>query len=176
MIKPFVVLTPETKATEVVERLRAVPGVVGAAAPSCWRKGGYALVEAIPAADGSSKAVRGTISRVKDALPAGATLGGVAPEDRDFVHALFEVAADVLKRARDGKPNSIIDAVKSTNLNTIVGHISWKGGPVPNVAKTKLAGAQWRKSKRFKYELVVVSSKRVPGLERQGKLVPIPYT
>jgi RND superfamily putative drug exporter len=39
--------------------------------------------------DGSSKAVRGTISRVKDVLPAGASLGGVAPEDRDFVHAVY---------------------------------------------------------------------------------------
>jgi hypothetical protein len=31
----------------------------------------------------------GTISQVKDALPAGASLGGVAPEDRDFVHAVY---------------------------------------------------------------------------------------
>jgi RND superfamily putative drug exporter len=68
-----------------------VPGVVGAAAPSGagWTKDGLSLVEAIPADDGSSKAVRGTITRVKDALPAGASLGGVAPEDRDFVHAVY---------------------------------------------------------------------------------------
>jgi putative drug exporter of the RND superfamily len=89
VIKPFVVLTPETQAAEVTERLRNVEGVVGAAAPQDWRKDGLALVEAIPAQDGSSKSVRGTISRVKDALPAGASLGGVAPEDRDFVHAVY---------------------------------------------------------------------------------------
>jgi putative drug exporter of the RND superfamily len=89
VIKPFVVLTPEAQAADVAGRLRSVEGVAGAAAPQDWRKDGVALVEAIPAQDGSSKAVRGTISRVKDALPAGASLGGVAPEDRDFVHAVY---------------------------------------------------------------------------------------
>jgi putative drug exporter of the RND superfamily len=89
VIKPFVVLTPASNANQVAERLRSVEGVVGASAPQSWRKDGLALVEAIPSVDGSSKAVRPTISRVKDALPAGASLGGVAPEDRDFVHAVY---------------------------------------------------------------------------------------
>ncbi|MGZ8706114.1 MAG: MMPL family transporter [Gaiellaceae bacterium] len=89
VIKPFVVLTPASEASQVAERLRGVEGVVGATAPESWRKDGLALVEVFPAVDGSSKAVRGTISRVKDALPANASLGGVAPEDRDFVHAVY---------------------------------------------------------------------------------------
>ena len=33
--------------------------------------------------------MRSTISRVKQALPQNATLGGVAAEDRDFVHAVY---------------------------------------------------------------------------------------
>jgi RND superfamily putative drug exporter len=89
VIKPFVILTPTNEAGEVVSRVDHVAGVVGAAAPASWRHDGLALVEAIPSADGSSKAVRGTISRVKDVLPPGASLGGVAPEDRDFVHAVY---------------------------------------------------------------------------------------
>ena len=93
-----------------------------------------------------------------------------------FAHGLFEVAADVLRRAKNiDDKQSIVDAIKATNLNTVVGHISWKGGPVPNVAKTKLAGAQWRKGKKYKYELQVVSNKRVPGLKKTAKLIPIPY-
>jgi putative drug exporter of the RND superfamily len=88
-IKPFVVLTSAGETGEVVDSLRRVEGVAGATAPESWRKDGLALVEAIPSADGSSKAVRGTISRVKDALPSGARLGGAAPEDRDFVHAVY---------------------------------------------------------------------------------------
>ena len=88
-IKPFVVLTPEADASEVVSRVQDVDGVEGAAAPPEWKRDGRALVEVIPSHDGSSKAIRGTITRVKDALPAGASLGGVAPEDRDFVHAVY---------------------------------------------------------------------------------------
>jgi RND superfamily putative drug exporter len=88
-IKPFVILTPTSEVGEVVSRVDKVDGVVGAAAPAAWRHDGLALVEAIPSDDGSSKAVRGTINRVKDALPPGASLGGVAPEDRDFVHAVY---------------------------------------------------------------------------------------
>ncbi len=55
-----------------------------------------------------------------------------------FAHGLFEVAADVLRRTKniDDKA-SIVDAIKATNLDTVVGHISWKNGPVPNVAKTQ---------------------------------------
>jgi branched-chain amino acid transport system substrate-binding protein len=93
-----------------------------------------------------------------------------------FGHGLFEVAADVLRRTKNiDDKSSIVAAIKATDLNTIVGRVSWKNGPVPNVAKTKLAGAQWRKGKKYKYELVVVSNKRVPGLKRNGKLIPIPY-
>jgi RND superfamily putative drug exporter len=88
-IKPFVVLTPSNDARSVAERLRTVEGIDGAVAPRDWRTDGYALVEAIPSDDGASKAARGTIDRVKDALPPGSSLGGVAPEERDFIHAVY---------------------------------------------------------------------------------------
>ncbi len=89
VIKPFVILTSDGSQGAVVERVSRVEGVEGAAAPPSWRKDGYALVEAFASHDGSSKEIRGTINRVKDALPPGASLGGVAPEDRDFVHAVY---------------------------------------------------------------------------------------
>jgi RND superfamily putative drug exporter len=89
VMKPFIVLTPADQVGQVTQRVRGVEGIAGVTAPESWRKDGLALVEAIPSVDGSSKAVRGTISRVKDVLPAGASLGGVAPEDRDFVHAVY---------------------------------------------------------------------------------------
>jgi branched-chain amino acid transport system substrate-binding protein len=91
-----------------------------------------------------------------------------------FVHALFEVAADVLKRSADVTPTAIIDAVKSTNLKTIVGPIQWTGQPFPNVAKTKLVGGQWKKSSQFPFELVVVSNKALPEVPVAGQLEPIP--
>jgi putative drug exporter of the RND superfamily len=88
-LKPFVVLTRPDEAQSVAARVRSVEGVAGAAAPPSWRTDGYALVEAIPSTDAATKAARKTIDRVRDALPAGSTLGGVAPEDRDFVKAVY---------------------------------------------------------------------------------------
>jgi RND superfamily putative drug exporter len=88
-LKPFVVLTTPDQAQTVAERVRGVEGIAGAAAPPGWRADGSALVEAIPSTDAATKFARGTIDRVKDDLPAGSTLGGVAAEDRDFVHAVY---------------------------------------------------------------------------------------
>jgi RND superfamily putative drug exporter len=89
VLKPFVVLTRAADADAVATRLRTVEGVAGASAPPAWRRGGQALVEAFPSTDGASSGIQSTIDRVKTALPAGASLGGVAPEDRDFVHAVY---------------------------------------------------------------------------------------
>jgi branched-chain amino acid transport system substrate-binding protein len=93
-----------------------------------------------------------------------------------YDHALFEVAADVLRRTKNiDDKESIVAAIKSTNLNTMVGHIGWAGKPVPNVCKTKLAGGQWRKGRKYPYEMVIISNKLVPGLRKEGKLQPITH-
>jgi RND superfamily putative drug exporter len=103
VVKPFVVLVehnPGPKALNtVVSRLESTPGIAGASAPTAWRRDGSALVEAIPSQDGSARPVRHTISSLQhQVLPAlqneigggvKLTLGGVAPEDRDFVHAVY---------------------------------------------------------------------------------------
>ena len=91
-----------------------------------------------------------------------------------FVHALFEVVADVLKRASAVNTDGIVNAIKSTNLNTIVGPIQWTGEPFPNVAKTKLVGGQWKKGTQFPYELVVVSNKALTDVPVAGQLESIP--
>jgi uncharacterized membrane protein YdfJ with MMPL/SSD domain len=89
VMKPFVVLVRGGDPEALAARLRSVEGVAGAVAPPAWRHGTYALVEAFPSSDGATESVRSTISRVKRALPPSASLGGVAPEDRDFVHAVY---------------------------------------------------------------------------------------
>src|SRR5436190_1727127 len=89
VIKPFVILVRSGDPEAVAASVRNVSGVDGAVAPKAWRRGDAALVEAFPSSDGASKAVRGTINRVKDVLPPTASLGGAAPEDRDFVHAVY---------------------------------------------------------------------------------------
>jgi len=77
-----------------LDALRRTPGIAAAVAPSQWRRDGDDLVEAFPSSDSASNASSDTISRIQhDVLPAlggvTATLGGVSPEDRDFVHAVY---------------------------------------------------------------------------------------
>jgi putative drug exporter of the RND superfamily len=91
VMKPFDVLVENgAPPAPVAARLRATPGVVGAAAPPAWRKGGSSIVEAFPAVDGASKKIQGIVTRVhRELRGTNATLGGVAAEDRDFVHAVY---------------------------------------------------------------------------------------
>jgi branched-chain amino acid transport system substrate-binding protein len=93
-----------------------------------------------------------------------------------FVHSLFEVAADVIKRSADATdPAANLDAVVKTNLQTIVGPIAWGKGPVKNVVKTPLVSGQWRSTAKgpFKYELLVVANGLAPQIPVDGKMEPL---
>ena len=90
-----------------------------------------------------------------------------------FQHALFEVAIDVLKRAKNlGDPKSILESVVATNYESIVGNIQWTGQPVKNVTKTALVAGQWQR-KNGKSELVIAENKTAPNIPVGGKLLPI---
>jgi len=87
---PFVVLVSHGNAHAVAAKLRTIPGVVGAAAPRDWQRGSTSIVEAFPSVDGATKAANRIMGRVKAELNgAGATLGGPAAENRDFVRAVY---------------------------------------------------------------------------------------
>jgi branched-chain amino acid transport system substrate-binding protein len=87
-----------------------------------------------------------------------------------FKHALFEVAVDVLKRARNlGDPKSILDAITATNYNSIVGPVRWAGGPVKNVSKTPLVSGQWQR-KGNTFDLVITQNETAKNIPVAGKL------
>ena len=87
-----------------------------------------------------------------------------------FKHALFEVAVDVLKRARNlGDPKSILDAITATNYNSIVGPVRWSGGPVKNVSKTPLVSGQWQR-KGNTFDLVITQNETAKNIPVGGKL------
>jgi branched-chain amino acid transport system substrate-binding protein len=96
-----------------------------------------------------------------------------------FVHALFEVATDVLKRAADvGKPDALVAAIAATNLDTIVGKVQWGGADLPpfakkNIAKTPLVGGQWRHKGGGKYDIVITDNRTAPAIPVGGKMEPI---
>jgi branched-chain amino acid transport system substrate-binding protein len=110
-----------------------------------------------------------------------AATGGQWTQPIGFVHALFEVAVDSLERATSVDDKAAIrDAIKATNLDTIVGHIAWDGTGLPpfaatNVAKTPLVGGQWVKGTGdFAYDLLIVSNKDHPDIPAAATMQPIP--
>jgi RND superfamily putative drug exporter len=142
VFEPFMVLVEGNSSAKalqtVVSEVGGTQGVIGSTAPNSpgWRKGQSALVEAFPNVDGESTEVRSVIDELKnDALPAAeakigggatASLGGVAPENRDFVHAvygnfpyvlLFVVVLTFLLLARAFR--SLLLALKAVILNLV---------------------------------------------------------
>jgi branched-chain amino acid transport system substrate-binding protein len=91
-----------------------------------------------------------------------------------FAYSLFEMAADIVKRSEGpGNKTATLNAITTTNLETVVGPISWKGkGPVKNVAKTPMVGGQWRDTHggRFKHEIIVVANTTAPQIPLAGKM------
>ncbi len=88
-----------------------------------------------------------------------------------FRHALFEVVADVVKRAADIEdPAAVIDAIAKTNIKTIVGSVDWSTGPVKNVSKTPLVAGQWHKTADA-LELVITTNVQHPDIPVGGDLV-----
>jgi branched-chain amino acid transport system substrate-binding protein len=88
-----------------------------------------------------------------------------------FAHALFEVAADTLKRAKSLKASDVRDAVAATNLSTVVGPVKWGGqGPFKNVSKTPLVLGQWVKGSARKYELVIVNNQAASQIPTGGTM------
>ncbi|WP_299406739.1 ABC transporter substrate-binding protein [uncultured Roseobacter sp.] len=87
-----------------------------------------------------------------------------------FKHALFEVVKDVVSRAADlDDPMAIVDAIKATNMSTIVGGVNFGAGPVPNVTKTPLVAGQWQKSGDA-MELVITNNAAAPNIPVGGEL------
>lgn len=87
-----------------------------------------------------------------------------------FKHALFEVAIDVLKRAKNLEdPKSIRDAIAATDYASIVGPVKWSGQPVKNVSKTPLVAGQWQGPSE-KLELVITTNTPAPMIPIGGQL------
>ncbi|MCY4444883.1 MAG: ABC transporter substrate-binding protein [Rhodobacteraceae bacterium] len=87
-----------------------------------------------------------------------------------FKHALFEVVRDVIARSADLEdPMAILDAIRTTDLSTIVGDVNWANGPIANVTKTPLVAGQWQKQDNG-FELVVTTNSQAPQISLGGEL------
>lgn len=88
-----------------------------------------------------------------------------------FVHALFELAGDIIKRTEALDDSAaVLAALKATNLKTIVGDINWGGeGPFKNVKRTPLVGGQWQ-MEGGKPKLVITNNKEYPDIPVGGAM------
>ena len=87
-----------------------------------------------------------------------------------FKPALFEVVADVVKRAEDLEDyEAIAAAVAGTKLDTIVGPVDWSNGPINNVTKTPLVSGQWQKEGDA-FDLKIVANAHAPEIPTTGEL------
>lgn len=97
-----------------------------------------------------------------------------------FVHALFEMAANVMGRVEDSRdPDEVTSAIAATELSSIVGRIAFDGAGLPpfatqNVAKTPLVGGQWRLKDGGGYDLVIVDNSDHPDIPTGGSMEEIP--
>ena len=90
-----------------------------------------------------------------------------------YQHALFEVAIDVMKRAKNpSDPKAVLEAIVATNYKSMVGPVHWSGQPVKNVSKTPLVAGQWQR-KNGKFDLVIAENKTAPDIPVGGKLKPL---
>jgi len=96
-----------------------------------------------------------------------------------FVHALFEMAANVMGRVEDSRdPDEVTSAIAATELASIVGRIAFDGAGLPpfaaqNVAKTPLVGGQWRLKDGGGYDLVIVENSDHPSIPTGGTMEEI---
>ena len=96
-----------------------------------------------------------------------------------YIHSLFEVAVDVLKRTPAlGDNKAMVKAIKETDLQTIVGPVKWNQENVPpfaraNVTRTPLVGGQWQIKDGDKYDIVITDNKTGPNIPVAGKMEAI---
>jgi len=100
-----------------------------------------------------------------------------------FRYALFEVATDTFKRTKNpDSPASIIEAVRATKYESVIGPVQWQGPPpnqwttipVKNVCTTPLVSGQWVPGKKWMYDIVVTDNRRYPVIPVQRKMDPLP--
>jgi branched-chain amino acid transport system substrate-binding protein len=94
-----------------------------------------------------------------------------------FVHALLEVCLDSVARAGSTDKQALVDAIAATNLDTIVGPVTFNREGLPrNVSPTPLVGGQWQQQESgapFPFELLVVNNALAPEIPVGGTMLPL---
>jgi hypothetical protein len=81
-----------------------------------------------------------------------------------------------LRSLSRGDHASIRDAVKSTDLVTLVGPINFTGQPHPNVCRTPVLGGQMGQGREWPFDLKIVDNTASKIIQPEAKLKPIAWT
>lgn len=91
-----------------------------------------------------------------------------------YKHALMEAALDILGRcAEPGDPAAMMEAIRGTDMKTLVGPVSWKNGPVPNACSTPVVGGQWVKGTDSPFDLKIAENAQAPEIAVQHKFTAL---
>src|SRR5262249_39567209 len=96
-----------------------------------------------------------------------------------FVHALFEVAVDGVKRSPGkNEAKAGLAAIPATPHHPLVRPPERDRHDLPpiaqkNIAKTPLVGGQWRLRDGGKYDIVITDNKTAPAIPVGGKMEAI---
>jgi branched-chain amino acid transport system substrate-binding protein len=98
--------------------------------------------------------------------------GREAPFVVGMFHALFEVAIDVLRRAKSvTDPKAVRDAIAETNYPSILAPVNWRTGPVKNVSKTPIVAGQWERPAPGKpLQIAIKANAGWNAIPTEGKL------
>lgn len=92
-----------------------------------------------------------------------------------YKHALVEGMFDVLSRCADpSDPGAMVEAIKTTNMTTLVGPVAFTGAPVPNACATPVVGGQWIKGTATPYDLIICENAAAPEIAVQGAFTALP--
>ncbi len=93
-----------------------------------------------------------------------------------YSEALWEVVVNTLKRSKNPLDRAANrDALKTIDLQTVVGRVKFGDGPTPNVCKTPILGGQWVKGEKHPFDLKIVETELFPIMKPEGELVPMPW-
>jgi hypothetical protein len=93
-----------------------------------------------------------------------------------YSHAIWEVALDALKRS--GNPldkEAVRDAIRDTNLDTLIGNVNFSTGPHPNVSTTPIFGGQWKRGEKWRYDLKIVDNSVNQLFEPEDQMAFLPW-
>ena len=88
------------------------------------------------------------------------------------IHSTLERAIDSLRRAKSLDKNKIRDAIASTDMDTMIGHVKYNE---KHYCETPLVGGQWVKGKKRKWDFEIIYNKSRPEIPITSKLIfPLP--